>query len=81
MLPPTIIEALCLIPSSLSLESTAARASSIGIPTLSLITWGAAPVPPLNPSIEIKSAPALTMPLAMGAILCTAETFTPTGLL
>ena len=69
MLPATRRDTLCLIPSSLSLISIAARASSIGMPTLSLITCGAAPVPPLKPSIDIKSAPALTMPLAIGATL------------
>ena len=49
----------------------------MGIPTLSLILVGAAPVPPRKPSIAIKSAPALTIPDAMADTLCTAAIFTP----
>ena len=49
--------------------STLAKASSIGIPTLSLIRVGAAPVPPLKPSIAIISAPLLAIPLAIAATL------------
>ena len=54
-------------------------ASSMGMPTLLRMTVGAAPVPPRNPSMATMSAPARTMPLAMGAMLCTAATFTETG--
>ena len=70
-----------LIPSSLSLLSTPARASSIGIPTLSRILVGAAPVPPLKPSIAIISAPLRAIPLAIAVMLLTAATFTITGFL
>ena len=57
------------MPSSLNLLSTAAKANSIGIPTLSLILVGAAPVPPLKPSIAIMSAPLLATPDAITATL------------
>ena len=53
----------------------------MGMPTLSLMRVGAAPVPPLKPSMAMISAPLLAMPLAMAAILCTAATFTITGFL
>jgi hypothetical protein len=69
MLPPATRETSDLMPSSLSLWSTLARASSIGMPTLSRILVGAAPVPPLKPSIAIISAPLLAMPLAIAATL------------
>ena len=52
----------------------------MGMPTLSLMTLGAAPVAPLTPSRAIMSAPALTMPLAIAAELWTAAIFTETGL-
>jgi len=69
------------MPSSRSLWSAEASASSIGIPTLSRILVGAAPVPPLNPSITTISAPALATPEAIAAILCTAAILTETGFL
>ena len=68
--PPTTNETLFLIPSSRSLWSTEASASPMGMPTLSRILVGAAPVPPRKPSIAIMSAPLRAMPDAMAAILC-----------
>ena len=53
----------------------------MGMPTLLRIIVGAAPVPPRRPSMATMSAPARTMPLAMGATLCTAAILTETGLL
>ena len=69
MLPPTMRDTLLRIPSSRSLWSTAANASSIGIPTLSRILVGAAPVPPRKPSMAMISAPLRAIPLAMAAML------------
>ena len=68
------------MPSWRSRSSTAARASSMGMPTLSRMRLGAAPVPPRKPSSTMMSAPARAMPEAMAATLCTAATFTATGL-
>ena len=79
--PDTTSETEFLILSSLSLWSTAAKASSIGIPTLSLILVGAAPVPPRKPSITIMSAPARATPETIAEQLCTAAIFTATGFL
>ena len=81
ILPDAMIEMLSRIPSSLRRLSTLASASSMGIPTLSLIRVGAAPVPPLKPSIAMMSAPLLAMPLAMAEMLCTAAILTMTGFL
>ena len=81
MLPPTTIDTFPLIPSCLKRSSTLARASSIGMPTLSLILVGAAPVPPLKPSMAIISAPLLAIPEAIAATLCTAAILTITGFL
>lgn len=67
------------MPSSRSRWSTAASASSMGIPTLSRIRVGAAPVPPRKPSMAMMSAPPRAMPLAMAAMLWTAATLTITG--
>ena len=63
ILPPTTSDTLPRIPSSRRRLSTDARASSIGIPTLSRILVGAAPVPPRNPSIAMMSAPERAIPL------------------
>jgi len=52
----------------------------MGMPTLSRMCLGAAPVPPRKPSSTMMSAPARAMPEAMAATLCTAATFTATGL-
>ena len=46
-----------------------ASANSMGIPTLSRILVGAAPVPPRKPSMAMISAPLRAIPLAMAAIL------------
>ena len=51
----------------------------MGMPTLSRMRVGAAPVPPRKPSMAMMSAPLRAMPLAMAATLCTAATFTITG--
>lgn len=59
--------------------STAARASSVGMPTLSRVCVGAAPVPPRRPSMTMTSAPDRAMPLVMAAALCTAAIFTRMG--
>ena len=53
----------------------------MGIPTLSRIRVGAAPVPPRKPSMAMISAPLRAMPLAMAATLWTAAIFTITGFL
>ena len=79
MEPPTTKDTFSRMPSSRSRWSTAARASSMGMPTLSRMRVGAAPVPPRKPSMAMMSAPLRAMPLAMAATLCTAATFTSTG--
>ena len=79
MPPAAMMDASFLMPSCLSLSSTAARACSMGMPRWSRMITGAAPVPPLKPSIYTISAPALTIPDAMAATLCTAAIFTETG--
>jgi len=77
--PATTMEASFLMPSSRRRWSTEARASSMGMPTLSRIMAGAAPVPPRMPSMATMSAPARTIPEAMAATLCTAAILTDTG--
>ena len=67
------------MPSSRRRLSTAARASSMGMPTLSRVWVGAAPVPARRPSMTMISAPERAMPLAMAATLWTAAIFTRMG--
>jgi hypothetical protein len=52
----------------------------MGMPTLSRMAFGAAPVPPRITVDGDDVGPARTMPLAMAAELCTAAIFTETGL-
>ena len=54
------------MPSSRSRWSTAASASSMGMPTLSRMRVGAAPVPPRKPSMAMMSAPLRAMPAGDG---------------
>ena len=51
----------------------------MGMPTLSRMRVGAAPVPPRKPSMAMMSAPERAMPEAMAATLCTAAILTMTG--
>lgn len=53
----------------------------MGMPTLSRVCVGAAPVPPRRPSMTMTSAPDRAMLLAMAAALCTAAIFTRMGFL
>ena len=78
--PPATRLTLERMPSSCRRLSTEASASSRGMPTLSRMRAGAAPVPPRKPSTTTTSAPARAAPLAMAATLCTAAIFTATGL-
>ena len=48
---------------------------------MSLMAVGAAPVPPLKPSIAMMSAPLRAIPLAIAEMLWTDATFTMTGFL
>ncbi len=77
--PAAMMEHWFLIPSSRSLRSREDMASSVGIPTLSLIALGAAPVPPRRPSMAMMSAPARTIPEAIAAKLWTAAILTEMG--
>ena len=51
-----------------AVHNIAAIASSMGMPTLSRIRVGAAPVPPRKPSMAMMSAPPRAMPLALAAV-------------
>ena len=53
----------------------------MGMPTLSRMRVGAAPVPPRKPSMAMMSAPLRAMPLAIAAALCTAAILTMIGFL
>ena len=77
--PPTTRLTRSRMPSWRRRVSTAASASSIGMPTLSRMRVGAAPVPPRKPSMAIMSAPERAMPDAIAATLCTAAILTMTG--
>jgi len=77
--PAAMMEHLFLMPSPRSLRSNEDMASSMGMPTLSRMALGAAPVPPRRPSMAMMSAPALTIPEAMAAKLCTAAILTDMG--
>ena len=48
---------------------------------MSRMRVGAAPVPPRKPSMAMMSAPLRAMPLAMAAMLWTADTWTMMGFL
>ena len=56
-----------------------AMATSIGMPTWSRKTRGAAPVPPRNPSIATASTPERAMAATFSALLLTAAIFAKTG--
>ena len=79
--PPATTDTFPRIPSSRSRWSTAASASSMGMPTLSRMRAGAAPVPPRNPSTAMTSAPERATPEAIAATLWTAAILTMTGFL
>jgi len=68
------------MPSSRRRWSTWAIANSIGMPTLSRITFGAAPVEPRTPVYGNYVCSCPDHALAMAATLCTAAIFTEMGL-